>query len=178
MQLVSKGEFSGTIEEFVIENHQKQKDVLDAYKIDIDLFAASGIGRSAEIHREVSEDLIRKLYANGHLIKMTTSQFYDSEREVFLNGRQVVGQCPIEGCSSEKGYADECSLGHQYQPVDLINPRSTLSGKKPEMRDVTNWYVDLEKFYPLLQKWVEDLKTNPSSRDFAIKVLKNLWNHQ
>jgi|LSQX01.3.fsa_nt_gb methionyl-tRNA synthetase len=172
MQLVSKGEFSGTIEEFVIENHQKQKDVLDAYKIDIDLFAASGIGRSAEIHREVSEDLIRKLYANGHLIKMTTSQFYDSEREVFLNGRQVVGQCPIEGCSSEKGYADECSLGHQYQPVDLINPRSTLSGKKPEMRDVTNWYVDLEKFYPLLQKWVEDLKTDPSSRDFAIKSIE------
>ncbi len=172
MQLVRKGEFSGTIEEFVEKNHNRQKEVLDAYQIDIDLFAASGIGRSAEIHHQVSDELIRRLYDNGHLIKMTTSQFYDSEHQVFLNGRQVVGQCPIEGCTSDKGYADECALGHQYQPAELINPRSTLSGQKPEMRDVVNWYVDLEKFYPLLKQWVEDVKAQPNSREFAVKSIE------
>ena len=66
----------------------------------------------------------------GISTKMTTSQFYDTELGVFLNGRQVVGQCPIAGCSSERGYADECALGHQYMPVDLINPKSTLIRKK------------------------------------------------
>jgi methionyl-tRNA synthetase len=172
MQLVRDGEFSGTIEEFVTKNHQKHKEVLDAYQIAIDLFAASGLGRAAEIHRLVSEEVIQKLYENGHLIKMTTSQFYDSEHEVFLNGRQVVGQCPIEGCASDKGYADECALGHQYQPIELINPRSILSGKKPEMRDVVNWYVDLEKFYPLLKQWVESLKEQPNSRPFMIKSIE------
>ena len=170
--MVQKGSFEGTIDEFVQFNHNRQKEVLKSYNIDINLFAASSIGRSAEIHREVSSDFINKLYSNGHLTKMTTSQFYDTELEVFLNGRQVVGQCPIAGCSSERGYADECSLGHQYMPSDLINPKSTLSGKKPEMRDVTNWYFKLEDFHDLLAQWVEILKMHPDSRNFVVKSIQ------
>lgn len=171
-QLVDKGAFEGTIEAFVQLNHNRQKEVLKSYAIDIDLFAASGIGLSAEIHREVSSAFINKLYANGHLIKMTTSQFYDTELDVFLNGRQVVGQCPIAGCSSERGYADECSLGHQYMPSELINPKSTLSGKKPEMRGVTNWYFALNEFHGLLAQWLEEFEKHPSSRHFVAKSIQ------
>lgn len=171
-QLVQKGSFEGSIDEFVKFNHDRQKEVLKSYNIGISLFAASSIGRSAEIHREVSSEFIKTLYKNGHLRKMTTSQFYDPELDVFLNGRQVVGQCPIAGCSSERGYADECSLGHQYMPSELINPKSTLSGKKPEMRDVTNWYFKLEDFHDLLVQWVEMLKTHPGSRNFVIKSIQ------
>ena len=58
-------------------------------------------------------------------------QFYDDEACCFLNGRQVIGKCPVEGCNSEKGYADECDLGHQYMPENLLNPVSTLTGKTP-----------------------------------------------
>ncbi len=172
MRMIDKGEFEGSIEDFVAGNHEKQKDVLKAYDIALDLFAASGIGRSAEIHRELSDEFIKTLYSNGHLAKMTTSQFYDKEHEVFLNGRQVTGICPIAGCKSEKGYADECSLGHQYDPSDLINPRSTLSGEKPEMRDVTNWYFKLNDFHSLLKSWVESIKNKPEARPFAIKSIE------
>ena len=135
-QQVEQGIFKGTIEEFVQFNHEKQKEVLKSYNISLNLFGASGLGRPAEIHRQESIDFITTLYESGHLVKLTTSQFYDAELGVFLNGRQVIGQCPIAGCSSERGYADECSLGHQYMPVDLINPKSTLTGKKPEMRNI------------------------------------------
>lgn len=171
-QLVDKGSFNGTIDEFVQHNHELQKGILHEYHIDISLFAASSIGRAAEIHREVSADFIRKLYSNGHLVKMTTSQFYDPELGVFLNGRQVVGQCPIAGCSSERGYADECSLGHQYMPADLINPKSTLTGKKPEMRSVTNWYFKLNQFHELLSQWVEKLENDPAARNFVVKSIQ------
>jgi len=172
MRLVENGEFKGTMEEFVSSNHEKQKEILKAYEISTDLFAASGLGRSKEIHREVSDEFIETLYKNGHLVKMTTSQFYDSEHDVFLNGRQVVGICPIMGCKSDKAYADECALGHQYQPSELINPISVLSGKKPEMRDVTNWYFRLDEFHLLLQEWVERLKEQTNSRIFAIKSIE------
>ena len=171
-QLVEQGSFEGTIEDFVRSNHEKQKEVLKLYNVSLNLFAASSLGRSAEIHREFSAEFIRNLYQNGHLVKLTTSQFYDPELNVFLNGRQVVGQCPIEGCKSERGYADECSLGHQYMPSELINPRSTLTGKKPIMKDVTNWYVKLDKFYDLLSKWVEKLKELPSYRSFVEKAIR------
>jgi len=137
-QLVEEGKFSGTIEEFVRKNHELQKEVLEKYHISTNLFAASSLGRAAEIHVQMTDEFIRRLYENGHLVKLTTSQFYDPEAGTFLNGRQVVGRCPIEGCTSERGYADECSLGHQYMPADLIDPKSTITGKRPEMRDVTN----------------------------------------
>jgi len=171
-QLVDSGEFKGTINDFVQYYHERQKEVLEKYNIDLNLFAASSFGDSAEIHNQVSREFFLTLYSNGYLTKMTTSQFYDTDYGVFLNGRQVVGQCPIEGCTSEKGYADECSLGHQYMPVDLINPKSTLSGKKPEMRDVTNWYFNLNEFHDLLKSWIDHLEKSPNTRPSLIKTIK------
>lgn len=171
-QLVSNGEFKGTINNFVQFNHDRQKEVLESYNIDLNLFAASSFGPSSEIHHKVSSEFFVNLYSNGHLTKMTTSQFYDTNFGVFLNGRQVVGQCPIEGCSSEKAYADECSLGHQYMPADLINPKSTLSGKKPEMRDVTNWYFNLDDFHDLLKKWIDYLEGAHNCRLSLIRTIK------
>lgn len=171
-QLVAEGSFKGTIDEFVKLNHERQKEILNEYRISLNLFAGSSIGRAAEIHRKVSADFIKKLYANGHLVKMSTLQFYDAEAGVFLNGRQVVGQCPIAGCQSEKGYADECSLGHQYLPVNLINPKSTLTGKKPEMKTATNWYLKLENFHQLLAQWVDELEKSPGSRKFVIQSIR------
>lgn len=171
-QAVEKEAFSGTIEEFVKFNHEKQKETLSRYYMSMNLFAGSGLGRAAEIHRQYTDEFITRLYENGHLEKLTTSQFYDTEFGVFLNGRQVIGQCPINGCSSEKAYADECDLGHQYMPVELINPRSTLSGKKPEMRDVVNWYFKLENWYGLLRQWVAKLQKDPTSRNFMVKAIE------
>lgn len=171
-QLLEKGEFDGTLDDLVRYFHERQKAVLDAYHISLDFYGASAIGRAAEIHRQISAEIIRTLYQHGFLTKLTTSQFFDSEHGVFLNGRQVVGQCPIAGCTSERGYADECSLGHQYMPADLINPVSTLSGKKPEMREVTNWYFKLNAFHQRLAEWVETLKQSPDSRNFVIKSIQ------
>ncbi|MCC6511484.1 MAG: class I tRNA ligase family protein, partial [Pirellulaceae bacterium] len=143
---LAKGEASGTLIEFVEQNHQRQRETLAAYSISLDTFAASALEPYHAIHRELGADILRTLHANGWLEQLTTSQFYDAKKGTFLNGRQVVGRCPIEGCQSDKGYADECSLGHQYEPSELINPVSVLTGDKPEMRDVTNWYLSVEPF--------------------------------
>ncbi|MDE6426796.1 MAG: class I tRNA ligase family protein [Ruminococcus sp.] len=168
---VDKGEFSGTLEEFVQKNHDKQKETLDAYGISPDLFGASGLGRSKEIHAEVTDWFISSLYKKGQLDKITTMQFFDEKAGVFLNGRQVIGKCPVEGCNSEKGYADECDLGHQYMPENLINPVSTLTGEKPSMKPVTNWYFKLRDYEKLLQEWVEDMKKDKSIRPVVWKTI-------
>ncbi|HWT74220.1 MAG TPA: class I tRNA ligase family protein [Mobilitalea sp.] len=96
----------------------------------------------------------------------------NSEFKVLLNGRQIVGQCPIQGCASEKGYADECSFGHQYMPSELINPKSTLSGKTPEVVDVTNWYFRLEDFNELLTQRVDFLRKNTNSRKYLLSAME------
>lgn len=172
---VERGEFSGSLEEFAAYNHQRQHRTLAAYSIDLDLFAASAFGRPAEIHRAWGAMLLEKLHAHGHVEKSTTPQFYDSERDTFLNGRQVRGRCPVSSCKSEQAYADECSLGHQYEPKDLIKPRSVLSGEKPEMRDVTNWYLKVPAFRGLLEPLVESLKESDIWRRYSISNIQEYF---
>jgi len=91
---------------------------------------------------------------------------------VFLNGRQVVGRCPVPGCKSEKAYADECALGHPYEPRELIAPKSAITGDTPEMRSVANWYINLEDFRTELLCWVEAQKSVPGYRPFAVSAIE------
>ena len=136
------------------------------------MFGGSAIGESKEMHKKVSEEIFEKLYKRGTLSKMETFQFYDNKVKSFLNGRQVVGKCPIDGCKSEKGYADECDLGHQYLPEQLINPISTLSGTTPELKKIENWYFNLQNYTDLLKDWISYLETKTPTRDFVTKEIK------
>ena len=170
-RMVENGLFEGTLEDFVKSNHNKQKEALDKYFVEPNLFAASAFGDAKDIHSEICAEFFNILHKNGHLKKITTSQFYDTERDTFLNGRQVLGRCPVQGCQSAKAYADECELGHQYMPVELIAPKSVLTGNVPEMRDVTNWYFDLPKFRTLLSEWTARMSANPAFRRFTVSSI-------
>ena len=169
---VDQEAYKGTIEDYVTENHNAQLKTLKDYEISLDIFAGSGIEDSKDIHQAETNEFIETLYKNGWLEKLVTKQFYDTKYDCFLNGRQVVGKCPIENCQSEKGYADECDLGHQYMPEELIDPKSTLSGQTPEMRDVTNWYFKLTDFNDLLEKYVADIETKDNVRKIVSKTMK------
>jgi methionyl-tRNA synthetase len=52
-----------------------------------------------------------------------------------------------------------------------LDPVSTLSGKRPAMREVTNWYIDLGSFREPLEKWLTDFRSYPSSRPFAVSII-------
>ncbi len=170
--LCEKGEFSGSIEDFVRMNHESQKETLKKYNISLNLFAASGLDDAKEEHRILTDELMQQWYENGYMEKMVTRQFYDAKAGQFLNGRQVVGKCPFENCNSDKGYADECSMGHQYMPEELIDPKSTLTGETPEMRDVTNWYIDLTKFQSLMDAYVETISQDETVRPLVANTIK------
>ena len=166
------GTFDGTIEDYVRKNHEAQKDTLDKYEISLNLFGASALGRAGEIHKEVSAEIFEGLYEKGTLEKLSTPQFFDPKFKCLLNGRQVIGKCPIQGCQSEKAYADECDLGHQYMPTELIDPHSTLSGLTPELVDVTNWYYKLEDCIPMIQAYVDDLRAHSNARKYMLTTIE------
>lgn len=169
---VEAGTFSGTIEEYVQRNHDRQKATLDSYDISLDIYEGSGIGHCGEVHQAVSAGFIERLYENGLLHLESTLQFFDTQEQMFLNGRQVEGHCPVQGCKSQKAYADECDLGHQYDPADLINPISTVSGTVPEMREVKNWYFDLPKLSYVVKEYAERLENDPQIRPVVTKTIK------
>ena len=164
--------YTGTIEDMVKEFNQKHIKTLADYEIGLDWFEGSAIGKSKDVHKQVSDEIFELLHKRGTLSKMATYQFYDTKLNCFLNGRQVVGKCPIDGCKSETAYADECALGHQYLPEQLINPTSTLSGTTPELRKIENWYFNLQNYTELLKEWISKLEKETPTRDFVTKEIK------
>ncbi len=154
---VENNGFRGTISDYVKANHEKQAATLEKFNISLDIFEGSGIGKSAEVHEILSKNFINALYEANVLKLNETLQFYDEKAQTYLNGRQVKGHCPVQGCKSEEAYADECSLGHQFDPQDLINPISTLTGDTPTMKPVKNWYFDLPKYKDFLKSYCSKL---------------------
>lgn len=171
-KLVESEGFKGSIEDYVMANHNDQEKTLNDYEISLDLFGASGLLDTKEEHQKYTNEFLLNLYKNGWLEKLTTKQFYDAKYQCFLNGRQVIGKCPIDNCQSEKGYADECDLGHQYMPEELIDPKSTLSNETPEMRDISNWYFKLTDFNDLLKEYVEDIKNRADVRKIVAETME------
>ena len=166
------GEFSGSIAEYVEENHAAQKKTLESYGISLSIYEGSGIGHCGEVHQIVSERFIERLYEQGFLHKRETLQFYDEQAKTFLNGRQVLGHCPVQGCKSEHGYADECDLGHQYDPADLIAPTSSITNTTPTMKPVSNWYFDLPAFSDFLKKRADELECDFEVRPIVAQTLR------
>ena len=160
------------VEEFVKHNHELQKQTMKDYEVSHNLFGASALEPMKSYHQKMSEYFITTLLKAGMISKHKSLQFYDKKFKTLLNGRQVIGKCPIEGCQSEKGYADECDLGHQYLPMDLLNPISALSGEKPELGEVENWYFDLDKCTEEMQDWLKSIENKPETPGFMVKELK------
>ncbi len=163
---------TGSIADYVKANHDAQAQTIHDYDISLDLFEGSGLGVCKTYHEEFTREVVRTLYDNGFLEKRETAQFYDETAGCFLNGRQVVGRCPVQGCKSEKAYADECDLGHQYPPEDLIAPRSTITGETPAMRAVMNWYFKLPEFSHLLCEHVDTLEADGHTRSVVTNTIK------
>ena len=175
-KLVENEGFAGSISDYVMRNHNSQKATLDAYAISPDVYEGSGIGLCGQKHQELSNRLIKRLYDNGHLHKRETLQFYDPVAQTFLNGRQVVGHCPVQGCKSEHAYADECDLGHQYDPEELIAPKSSITGETPEMRPVANWYFDLPDYRDVVAEYVRECEADPEIREIVPKKIGEFLN--
>ncbi len=164
--------YEGTITDYVEANHNLQKRALDRYGISLNIFAGSGLEPAKPFHAQLSHDLITRLHERGYLKKMSTRQFYDTQAEQFLNGRQVIGRCPVQGCKSEKAYADECDLGHQFDPEELIAPVSQLTGTTPELRPVDNWYFDLPAFRESLEHLMDEWDADPQVRSVVTQTVR------
>ncbi len=164
--------FQGTIEDYITFNHNLQETTLKNFEVDLDFYGASGLEPAKEVHFETSKNVFEILKKNNVLTKLNSLQFYDEQAKTFLNGRQVVGKCPFENCKSEKAYADGCDLGHQYMPKELINPISTLTGNTPILKEIGNWYFNLEDNKDLLIEWVDYLEKNTVTRPYVTKEIK------
>ena len=84
-KLKEAGEFSGTIADYVLANHERQKATLEAFQVSLDIYEGSGIGHAGDVHQMISDQFIERLHESGHLKLDSTLQFYDAKAGTFLN---------------------------------------------------------------------------------------------
>ncbi|CAM3964556.1 MULTISPECIES: methionine--tRNA ligase [Flavobacterium] len=108
---------------------------------------------SAKIHHDTAQEFFRKLYEDGKFIEQTTEQLYDAKADQFLADRFVTGTCPK--CGNEEAYGDQCEkCGSSLNATDLIQPKSTITGETPILKETKHWFLPLNEYDAFLREWV------------------------
>ncbi|MBA6412812.1 methionine--tRNA ligase [Parahaliea sp. F7430] len=111
-------------------------------------------------NRAWSEEIYRRLKANGHIVSRAITQAFDPEKELFLADRFIKGSCP--SCKAEDQYGDNCeACGATYSPTDLINPVSALSGATPIEKESEHFFFTLPVFSDMLKEWIDSGTLQP-----------------
>ena len=149
-----------TPQEIIDKYNQQIKESFEQFGISFNIYHRT----SEPIHHQLSQEFFLNLYEKGEFIERFSEQYYDEEYHQFLADRYIVGTCPH--CHNEGAYGDQCEkCGTSLNPTDLINPKSTLSGKTPILKETKHWYLPLDKYQPWLEKWLiegkkDELKSN------------------
>ena len=123
------------------------------FGISFDIFSRT----SKDVHHKTSSEFFLNLYEKGIFKEITSSQYYDEKEKQFLSDRYITGECP---CGENKNaYGDQCEVcGKTLSPMDLKNPKSSLSGNAPILKETKNWYLPMDKLQGNIEKYIETKK--------------------
>jgi len=151
-----------TPQEVVDRYHFLNKKAFEDFGISFDIYSRT----SNKVHYDTASEFFRNLYERGEFTEKSSNQYYDAEAGCFLADRYITGTCPF--CGNENAYGDQCEkCGTSLSPTDLKNPRSTISGSAPEMRETLHWYLPLDKYEPWLRKWILEEHTEWKSNVYG-----------
>jgi len=157
-------------QEIVDTYHAINKKAFEDFGISFDLFHRT----SSELHHQTAQDFFLDLYGKGVFEEKESEQFYDEDFDQFLADRYIQGTCP--NCGHEAAYGDQCEkCGSSLSPNELINPISTLSGKKPILKRTKHWYLSMNNEEGWLKEWLEkgqlDGKEHHNPKDWRKPVI-------
>lgn len=171
---------NSTPQEVATRYNAKQKADFDGLGIQFDVYGGTHQPDFVELHNRISQGFFLEIHKKGYFTKKTTKQLYDAKADRFLPDRYVQGTCPH--CKHPAAYGDQCeNCGQSMDPMTLIDPKSTITGTKPEVRETTHWYLRLAEFEEKLKAWLESKRSpangEPPWRDtvlnFALGQIKS-----
>ena len=129
-----------TPQDIVDRYHGIIKKSFEELGISFDIYSRT----TSKIHYETAAEYFKNLYEKGEFVEKTSEQYYDEEAGQFLADRYITGTCPH--CKNPNAYGDQCeACGTSLSPLDLIEPKSAISGSKPVLRETKHWYLPLDK---------------------------------
>ncbi len=141
-----------TPQEFVARIAAGRKQHLDGFHISFDNWHSTDSPENTEL----SQAIYRRLRDDAKLITTkTVERFYDPVKGMFLADRNIKGECPK--CGAKDQYGDNCEVcGAAYEPTELKNPYSALTGATPVMKPVEQYFFKLSdpRCVAFLQDWL------------------------
>ncbi len=147
--IMLRAEKEGVTPEALIEAvHQEHSADFKEFLVEFDNYYSTN---SAE-NKTLSQDIYRKLKANGKIATKTIEQFFDPVKNMFLPDRFIKGECPK--CHAKDQYGDSCEVcGATYNPTELINAYSAVSGAAPIRKETEHYFFKLSECESFLKDW-------------------------
>ncbi len=133
------------------ETHGKILDILDDFRIEFDNYTIT----TNPTHKEFVQNIHRQMDEEGYIFSREEERAYCHDCQRFLADRFIEGTCPE--CGAEGAHGNQCdSCGSLLEPEELLQPSCAIcGGSNIDFQATTNWYIDLEKLQPRLEKYVE-----------------------
>ncbi|WP_244814077.1 methionine--tRNA ligase [Caballeronia sp. Lep1P3] len=153
--IMLRAENEGITPKALIERVWKEhKRDFDSFGISFDNYYST----DAEENRVLCDSIYGALKEAGLIDARDIEQAYDPVKEMFLPDRFIKGECPK--CGAKDQYGDNCEVcGSTYQPTELKNPYSVVSGATPIRKTSTHYFFRLSdpRCEDFLRGWVGGL---------------------
>ncbi len=127
---------------------------------------------SLPLHHETAKEFFVKMHKAGILKEKTEKQLYDEKAKMFLPDRYVEGTCPK--CGNVDARGDQCEkCGTFLNPLDLINPKSKISGETPIVRETIHWYFPLGDYQTRLEEFVKERNERDGWKDNVLQYCQS-----
>jgi methionyl-tRNA synthetase len=128
--------------------HQEHSADFKEFLVEFDHYYST----NAPENKELSQSIYKKLKAAGKIATKTIEQFYDPVKSMFLPDRFIKGECPK--CHAKDQYGDSCEVcGATYNPTELINAYSAVSGAAPIRKETEHYFFKLSECESFLKEW-------------------------
>ncbi|MDT2077136.1 MAG: methionine--tRNA ligase [Planktomarina sp.] len=158
------------VADYCAEMHAVQAKIAEGFSLSFDHFGRS----SSQQNKELTQHFAGRLAEQNLISEVDEQQVYSHTDGRFLPDRYIEGTCP--NCNYDKARGDQCeNCTKQLDPIDLINPRSAVSGstdlevrntrhlylKQSSLRDTLNAWISEKTDWPILttsiaKKWLND----------------------
>ncbi|HPX89002.1 MAG TPA: methionine--tRNA ligase, partial [Methylophilaceae bacterium] len=147
--IMLRAEKEGVTPEALIEAvHKEHSADFKDFLVEFDNYYSTN---SSE-NKTLSQDIYRKLKASGKIATKTIEQFFDPVKNMFLPDRFIKGECPK--CHAKDQYGDSCEVcGATYNPTELINAYSAVSGAAPIRKETEHYFFKLSECESFLKDW-------------------------
>ncbi|MBI5809055.1 MAG: methionine--tRNA ligase [Ignavibacteriales bacterium] len=160
-----------TPKEIIDRYHEANKNAFEKFGMSFDIYSRT----SLPIHHQTAQEFFKCFYDQGLLVEKKSLQFYDEKVKMFLPDRYVEGTCPR--CGNEEARSDECEkCGSLYDPSELKNPKSKITGETPILKETSHYFFPLGKYQKRLEEYIAEMSEKYGWKENVLQYCRGWFN--